>query len=78
MGKEPLNLQIQSELVATAAAIRVFSPASIMSILGPIPTGIFIIPVDIASYPHSCVSIDTINSDNIKILGICKSDRNLK
>ena len=31
---------------------RVSSPAILMSILGPIPTGIFIILVGIANYPH--------------------------
>ena len=32
--------------------VRVSSATSIMSILGPIPTGIFIIPVGIGNYPH--------------------------
>ena len=35
-----------------ASTLRVSSPAILRSILEPIPTGIFIIPVGIANYPH--------------------------
>ena len=41
-----------THMLVQMAILRVSSPAILRSILEPIPTGIFIIPVGIANYPH--------------------------
>ena len=55
--------------------LRVSSPVILMSILGPIPKGIFIILAGIANYPHlKVLKVETLPTCIIRILGICKSD----